>query len=486
MTGRAVDQSNQALGRGHVLGAALFALALAAPIGLMALQSSDRPTMLSAETSAKKDAEAPAAHSVPVRSPRDLLRERLAGAVIQPGLGIGPLRLGAPYLLADARDAAPAAPGTESAATYLMRNDGWVLAVQTQGPERRITALEMSANSCATLADDPRTEMMPSTEAAVTLGTHRSRLQIGAAAEALVSLAERNDGIEMEFCPGTALVRTIRVLPWDDAGEPAVMVRAPGALEVLAVGGETSDLADAGGSATATVAQPQSLAHKKDQVEETAPRIAVARIAGTPGLGELPGHRSANPGGEDMPRDVAMLTAPDLGTPLYLATDSEAIPSRGVVGVTQRAAPAIIDPYRPIATSDTEERLALSRAERRELQRRLTMLGHPTGGADGILGPRSREAITALQAELGEVPTGYVNKTLVAEIRTRSAEPYAAWRREMKKAARRSNKIVQARLPSARSPVGCRRHLDGSIIENQSISCDVDLLSESLSRLFTF
>jgi len=50
----------------------------------------------------------------------------------------------------------------------------------------------------------------------------------------------------------------------------------------------------------------------------------------------------------------------------------------------------------------------LTNAETQELQRRLTALGYPTQGIDGIVGPNTRDAIRAFQSSNGITPDGYL------------------------------------------------------------------------------
>ncbi len=59
----------------------------------------------------------------------------------------------------------------------------------------------------------------------------------------------------------------------------------------------------------------------------------------------------------------------------------------------------------------------LSRSQTEELQRRLTALGYPTEGVDGIVGPNTREAIRRFQAAAGMVPDGYVSTALLDRVR---------------------------------------------------------------------
>jgi len=59
----------------------------------------------------------------------------------------------------------------------------------------------------------------------------------------------------------------------------------------------------------------------------------------------------------------------------------------------------------------------LSRGETEELQRRLSALGHDTGGVDGIVGPDTRDAVRAFQAANGLTPDGYVSTPLLEAVR---------------------------------------------------------------------
>jgi membrane-bound lytic murein transglycosylase B len=60
----------------------------------------------------------------------------------------------------------------------------------------------------------------------------------------------------------------------------------------------------------------------------------------------------------------------------------------------------------------------LSADERREIQTALDAKGHPVGGVDGRIGPRSRAAIRAWQSAAGLVPDGYANPALLDRLRT--------------------------------------------------------------------
>lgn len=60
---------------------------------------------------------------------------------------------------------------------------------------------------------------------------------------------------------------------------------------------------------------------------------------------------------------------------------------------------------------------ALSAAERRELQQRLTRAGFSTGGIDGIIGPNTIDAVRRYQQSIGETPDGYASLRLLNRLR---------------------------------------------------------------------
>ena len=63
-----------------------------------------------------------------------------------------------------------------------------------------------------------------------------------------------------------------------------------------------------------------------------------------------------------------------------------------------------------------EDRM-LTTEERTDLQTRLAALGHPAGGADGKIGPKTRAAIRAFQEAKGLVPDGYADAALLDRVR---------------------------------------------------------------------
>ncbi len=59
----------------------------------------------------------------------------------------------------------------------------------------------------------------------------------------------------------------------------------------------------------------------------------------------------------------------------------------------------------------------LSRSEKVEMQERLTARGFSTGGADGLIGPNTINAIRGYQRSLGMVPDGYASHALLRRLR---------------------------------------------------------------------
>ena len=67
-----------------------------------------------------------------------------------------------------------------------------------------------------------------------------------------------------------------------------------------------------------------------------------------------------------------------------------------------------------------EEGLGLDRAGRRRIQQGLEAAGFDPGGADGMFGPRTREAIRSWQSSQGTRSTGYLDGASVAALRSAS------------------------------------------------------------------
>jgi peptidoglycan hydrolase-like protein with peptidoglycan-binding domain len=71
----------------------------------------------------------------------------------------------------------------------------------------------------------------------------------------------------------------------------------------------------------------------------------------------------------------------------------------------------------PIRAAWPREDRALTGAERRELQERLSALGFATGGVDGKVGPNTIAAVRAFQRSVGLVPDGYASLEVLGRLR---------------------------------------------------------------------
>ncbi|WP_208348181.1 peptidoglycan-binding protein [Pseudaestuariivita rosea] len=69
------------------------------------------------------------------------------------------------------------------------------------------------------------------------------------------------------------------------------------------------------------------------------------------------------------------------------------------------------------AARETEDDLELSRDDRRQIQRDLTLLEYNTRGIDGIFGPGTRGALTAWQRENGYEDTGFISRPQIVALR---------------------------------------------------------------------
>ncbi|MFN3971762.1 MAG: lytic murein transglycosylase [Gemmobacter sp.] len=71
----------------------------------------------------------------------------------------------------------------------------------------------------------------------------------------------------------------------------------------------------------------------------------------------------------------------------------------------------------PIRGSFPPDRTGLTKADRQEIQRRLTAAGFDTEGADGVIGARSRAAISGYEARVGLPVTGEPSVALLERLR---------------------------------------------------------------------
>lgn len=149
------------------------------------------------------------------------------------------------------------------------------------------------------------------------------------------------------------------------------------------------------------------------------------------------------------------LAAPDESAPEVVATVEEEAP------VEETLSPENNLPE--LGTKSSEARMELARDDRREIQRRLTLMNYDTRGVDGVFGPGSRSALKAWQRDSGIPISGYLNLNQLAFMREQSQYLYTEWQNRPKRYVGRN---------------GCLREPDGRIIKNRSFKCDLAAASQ--------
>ncbi|MGE4610870.1 MAG: peptidoglycan-binding domain-containing protein [Paracoccaceae bacterium] len=137
-------------------------------------------------------------------------------------------------------------------------------------------------------------------------------------------------------------------------------------------------------------------------------------------------------------------------------------------------APAVAAPAIMVATDTTpspratladEKEIELSRTDRREIQRRLVLLGYDTRGVDGVFGDGSRSAIRRWQQDSSLPISGYLDLNQLAVLRAVSQDLSAEW---------------DARPKRYYDKNGCLREPNGAIVQGRSFKCDLSAASQSL------
>ena len=115
------------------------------------------------------------------------------------------------------------------------------------------------------------------------------------------------------------------------------------------------------------------------------------------------------------------------------------------------------------ASRADENALNLTLLDRREIQRRLTLLKYDTRGVDGVFGRGTRGAVSAWQKDAGFVESGYLNAEQLEALKAESATAYAEWDAQPKRYV---------------GPEGCLREPNGRIIRGRSTACDLLSLTQ--------
>lgn len=492
----------------------MFAAALAAPIAIFQLDplgktraphDDDRafpPKLIATES---RDAAA----RLSIRTPARPLIEVLGDGPIMPGVGIGGILLDADIrnILRDIRE--------PSTLHYDITRDGMrgqhrvsgddISVTLTTDPTRdAIDAVTLAAEDCeAVRRQEVGAETLPSTDDGISLGSHASRTE--GTFGTVRAATHGAPGIRLTYCPENSMVGKIRIerLPpaplLADRGGPAAILKAPTLAQMV----RDERFAQAPASADDTV--PRGHAPAVAAIMPVQPRpdvLAALQQGNIPANVNMDGASIASPqpllalnGGGFAIADALSLSPESMRSTLAVrsATPPQFLMRTAGFGTNPGTDPdaqmaaefeGLGDVIMARGMSD-EEGLKLSRGARGEVQTRLALLGYDPGGADGVFGPRTREVIAALQADEALPTTGHLDPALLRVIETRSDRAYARWEARIRTARARKAASDQfaAKLPPARNAPQCARDTGGRIIQNQSISCDLTVLSESLSKL---
>lgn len=514
-------------------GLVMFAMAIGAPAALFHLQGGNGPSNEDAFSgkpvaTASREARAPSG-TVPEQEP---LRVLLEDGLITPGVGIGPVLLDT-----DVRDvlARVREPSTLSYAvgdagvegTHELHGEEFDLTILAEPGIGAINSVTLSAHDCLALRDSQlRDSGFPATGEGLTLGSHVSRVRRSLGAPDAQSpaagdprrVAHTYPGMQLSYCVDNMLVGGIRV----ERFPPAPML-ADNRLEVAPDADQDPSVAISAGLGD-LVESPEA-----PQMALISPptEIAPAPWSGSLAVRPLTGAKS--------PADAPITAAPDtllaMNGGAFTAGDAfkaprqprdgrifarTTVPSELVMAVVRASVAQEtnaefegVDAFLVSQAANTETGLNLSRRARVQIQRRLQLIGYDPKGVDGIFGPNTRKVIAAMQADRGLPGTGFLDNELVASLKQESEPGFRAWQREVRSAQRRKAlaakrraqarvlaaaktrqrspraNIVAARVPAARNAPECARDVTGKIISNQSWSCDVTVLEESLDALFS-
>jgi len=295
-----------------VIGGALFLLALTAPVGIMIFSErlGGPPAPLGPLDGALTEDDRRG--QVDPATQRRLIR-KLSQARIEPGLGIGPIRLD--MTIADlALDLPPEtvrAFGSDAAGetqSHILTVADASLKIESRPATGAIYSITLSMSACpARAADAPERERLPMTGRGLSLGSHLSRVQALLGQPAAVRASSGGDtgqswhypGIDFGFCPGSQVVRSIQVTPLEP--DTPLSVATAGPVDVvtavrhddLSVAPAGEPLADAprAGTNVAATAPDRHLQRGPDR-----DLLAVLPPAGIAPAGPQPGSPAAGAG----------------------------------------------------------------------------------------------------------------------------------------------------------------------------------------------
>lgn len=144
--------------------------------------------------------------------------------------------------------------------------------------------------------------------------------------------------------------------------------------------------------------------------------------------------------------------------------DDQIVATEQVVTEEPTKNPVVRASIQPV-TQATETQLALSRTDKREIQRRLDLLGFNTRGIDGVFGNGSRAAIREWQLASDLPASEYLDLNQIAVLRQMSQGKYEVW---------------DARPKRYYDKNGCLREPNGVIVQGRSFRCDLSAASQGL------
>ena len=484
------------------LGTVLFVAALTAPVAVVHM---DRDLGVPTEVAENAPATKPVlsrTRQVVEGTGDESLRQKLTDGRIVPGSGVGSVQLGHNIedVIATIREPSALHFGAELdglSQSHVFDLDDLRVVIRSDPKIGRIEELGVAALDCKSVRTfQPRQEGLPATEDGLSIGSHVSRVVKrmgppnaevpGEPVPAMQGehLRHSYPGLTLRYCPEDMVVAAISVegLPRKPADNvPLIAMAEPGAPRMDPLPASEAGVTISADGEIAAVA-PTSLANVPDGL----------RPAASAGVQDL---------GRDLEVAVADAPAPLLAlngggfaitdafaTGMADAADADVRHATLGDGATLIAAiPAEGQPGSLLAMA-SETELNLGVGKRREIQIRLALLGFSPRGADGIFGPRTREAIQGLQTAAKLPATGYLDLAAMGYIKRESERAFTRWKleRARARAAREAEArpVLAARIPSARNAPECARDPSGQIIENQSWSCDVTVLEESLTALF--
>lgn len=118
-----------------------------------------------------------------------------------------------------------------------------------------------------------------------------------------------------------------------------------------------------------------------------------------------------------------------------------------------------------MATEENEDLLELSRADKRNIQRRLVLAGYNTRGVDGVFGKGSRAAISAWQGDGGIPVSSYLNVDQIAMLNEQTEADLVRWNNRPRRYVGRN---------------GCLREPNGRIVSGRSFNCDMSAMGQDL------